>query len=611
MRNINKGTPEQMLQAFQDKLAELGGVAGSTSVNASSVTAGEYPNIQEFQDIVNYYCGYDNMSYEEVYDQVMQDYDNESLAEDVASAVEEYWENGGCDDEDIYGASESPIATYYVSGDISILIYGIEYSVDDLVKWAWSNDPSNVQVSTIEYDEEGKPYFDAEGVTVDLGEAIKACSVEGSTSTANEPITASTDSEIDRVLDIISEQGVSHYTARPKISNYAGDRFLEVDLRSGDMSVWSYEVPLEDVEYDLSCGYTPEEIATNILTDAMSDLNGGLDAFLEDDDDPSFMYDVDACSITGSEDMDTITDIEDRGEYISALSNAINDELASNGLSSTCKAEDSSVKVIVSDGDKITEFDVPNNDLKWDWNGMQDDVQYIAAEVVSEFADTVEGSTAIEAARSEWDKLKNKLIKEDERGIDSIAEFTEAGDELLSYCYDVEGDLGLEPDVSMSDGVYMYNEYGEEISEPIDYYDFNTAIFNCAIDSSSPEEFKSKYRSYLEGVMGSAVESATAIESDISIEPGGEYSDDDFEDDPYEPNVDYVNYPPARIEEIAKEIDEDDIDFDNGFYYNLSEVDPSRRMELIEDYDLVEDEDNPGWYYVKSSTSKKANSKNY
>lgn len=503
MKNMNKGTPEQMLQAFQDKLAELDGVAGSTSVNASSVTAGEYPNIQEFQDIVNYYCGYDNMSYEEVYDHVMQDYDNESLAEDVASAVEEYWENGGCDDEDIYGASESPIATYYVSGDISILIYGIEYSVDDLVKWAWSNDPSNVQVSTIEYDEEGKPYFDAEGVTVDLGEAIKACSVEGSTSTANEPITASTDSEIDRVLDIISEQGVGHYTARPKISNYAGDKFLEVDLRLGDMSVWSYKVPLEDVEYDLSCGYTPEEIATNILTDAMPlhmpDLNGGLDAFLEDDDDPGFMYDLDACSINGSEDMDTITDIEDRGEYISALSNAINDELASNGLSSTCKAEDSSVKVIVSDGDKITEFDVPNNDLKWDWNGMQDDVQYITAEVVEEFSDAIQGGQQIEASDTP----------------------TVNPDELYEWLYDHE--------TATEDAL---NHFDVDQLEDIDPDELESWI----------RDHDQLWEDYCFYFFDFPVEGSTAIESDISIEPGGEYSDDDFEDDPYESNIDYEHY---------------------------------------------------------------------
>lgn len=391
----------------------------------------------------------------------------------------------------IESATETPIATYYVSGDLSILIYGIEYSIDDLVRWAWSNSPDDVKASPITYGPDGGSYFDADGTTVDLSEAIRACD-----------------------------------------------------------------------------------------------------------------------SITGADEIEEITEIDDRGEYISALSNSINDELSSNGLSSTVKAEDESVKVIVSDGNKITEFDVPNEDLKWKWDKMEDDVQYIAAEVVEEFSDAIEGSCGknkkVEASDTftvdDWMSIVDQLNDDVNRGVNPVAEYTPAGAAVSVLCGEVEDLLAIQMDLSPEDDeVYVYDEYSDPISDPIEYDEYIDIVFDLAVNSASAEEFKQKYRAKLEDMLNiNGSEASTSIEADIDIEPGQEYSFDDFEDDPYAPNIDPESplwaTPGSEIDEIKSVAWDYDVDENLGYVYNLNLEEPAH-LAVIKKYGLVADPDNESWYY--------------
>ena len=108
----------------------------------------------------------------------------------------------------------------------------------------------------------------------------------------------------------------------------------------------------------------------------------------------------------------------------------------------------------------------------------------------------------------EYDDVKQELEQESFDGIDSLYEGTEAGEYINSLCYPVEEELNLfvEPSVQAGrGGVWIYdNSTDDVLVKNYDYEDFNYECIELALDSSSPEDFKAKYKQYLETMVKSS-----------------------------------------------------------------------------------------------------------
>lgn len=100
-----------------------------------------------------------------------------------------------------------------------------------------------------------------------------------------------------------------------------------------------------------------------------------------------------------------------------------------------------------------------------------------------------------------WGTIKKRLQSDLENGYDPLYERTEVGECINDICAEVESELGiwLEPSIQGGvGGIYIYSNSDDQcIAENIDYESFNEAVVDLALVSTSKQNFKIKYRSFL------------------------------------------------------------------------------------------------------------------
>lgn len=111
----------------------------------------------------------------------------------------------------------------------------------------------------------------------------------------------------------------------------------------------------------------------------------------------------------------------------------------------------------------------------------------------------------IRASSSRWDSIIDELRDEYyEQDIDSLYEMTRAGQYIQDICLRVEGELDLFTETStrgwMGSITFYNNDDGDELAT-LDIQNFDEAVLNLAVESSSEAEFASRYKRYLENII--------------------------------------------------------------------------------------------------------------
>lgn len=105
-----------------------------------------------------------------------------------------------------------------------------------------------------------------------------------------------------------------------------------------------------------------------------------------------------------------------------------------------------------------------------------------------------------------WQSLKDQLEMDCERYLDPFYEGTDAADKVLyDYQQPIEDELGiwLEPSVQAgTGGIWIYSSDDDEtLASNVDYQNFNDHCLYLVFSSDSGEEFKEKYKEYLESLI--------------------------------------------------------------------------------------------------------------
>ena len=126
-------------------------------------------------------------------------------------------------------------------------------------------------------------------------------------------------------------------------------------------------------------------------------------------------------------------------------------------------------------------------------------LEAIVADIEGE-EDTVEEALH-ESTNGEWKNIQTLLRNDAEDGVDSLYELTPAGEEISGLQVEVEDAEGvwLEPSIQNGEGgIWIYSSADDrELAGGIDYASFNESVVDIALDVSSSEEFKTKYRDFL------------------------------------------------------------------------------------------------------------------